>query len=72
MKGSGGRFLVTRVAPQEGTGKKAYSSSGFEAQRAKEEDAPLVEQRARRIGVLVALLGAALMVLSVVLGGRPW
>ena len=72
MKGSGGCFPATPALYEEGTGKKAHSTSGFEAQRAKEVDAPLVEQRARRIGVLVAVLGAALLVLAVVLGGRPW
>ena len=72
LKGSGGRSLITGVAHEEGSGKNAHSSSGFEARRrAKGEDAPLVEQRARRIGVLVAVLGAALMVLSIVLGAKP-
>ena len=72
LKGSGGRSLVTGVAHEEGTGKKAHSSSGFEARRrAKEEDAPLVEQRARWLGVLVSMLGATLIVLSVVLSAKP-
>ena len=72
LKGSGGRSLVTGVAHEEGTGKKAHSTSGFEARRcAKEEDAPLVEQRARWLGVLVSMLGATLIVLSVVLSAKP-
>ena len=59
------------MAHQKGFCRKALSTSGFEAQRVKEHG-PFVEQRARRIGILLAMLGATLMVLAVVLGGWPW
>jgi hypothetical protein len=35
------------------------------------EGKPLVERRARWVGALLTIIGAALMVLSAVLGGAP-
>jgi len=72
LKGCGGHYSVTPAVYEEGLAKKALSISESEAQPAKEEEDALVEQRARWPGVLVAMFGATLMVLSVVLGAKPW
>ena len=74
LKGSGGRSPATpALYEEESLAKKALSISELEAQSAKEEEEDaFLEQRARRNGFLVAMFGAALMVLAVVLGAKPW
>ena len=72
LRCSGAHYPVKPAVYEEGLAKKAPSISESEARRAKEEEDALVERRARWAGVFVAMLGATLMVLAVVLGAEPW
>jgi hypothetical protein len=54
-----------------GSEEKGILTSGLEVPYRAEDD-PLVEGTARRVGILLAMVGVALMVLSAVLGDGPF